>query len=329
MNEVNKYSHGIVADRNRLYWNEFKQMPSPFPPQVEQQTIADFLDSHGRMVRHFLSAKRQLIKLINEQKQAIIHRAVTHGADSNVRLKPSGIDWLGDVPEHWKTQKLKYLVRNMNEQASSKAEDEIYIALEHIESWTGRLHLPEESVTFESQVKCFRPGDILFSKLRPYLAKVVRPAVRGVCVGELLVLRSTANIILPEYLEAKLRSKQIIDLVNSSTFGAKMPRADWAFIGNLIIAFPPIKEEQQQILHSIHLDTARFDNALENALYEIDLIHEYRTRLIANVVTGKIDVLGVALPSEEEAIAIEDWKEGEELQEEEMMDAKEATHANN
>jgi hypothetical protein len=107
MNEVNKYSRGIVTDRNRLYWDEFKQMPSIYPPLDEQRKIAAVLASHERIVRRFIRDKRRQIELLNEQKQAIIHQAVTRGLDPNVRFKPSGIEWLGDVPEHWEVCTLK------------------------------------------------------------------------------------------------------------------------------------------------------------------------------------------------------------------------------
>jgi len=101
MDEVDKYSHGIVKDRNRLYWDEFKQMPSAFPPPDEQTTIANFLDQNWVLVHRFIRNKDRLIELLQEQKQAIIGHAVTRGIDPDVHFKPSGIDWLGDVPEHW------------------------------------------------------------------------------------------------------------------------------------------------------------------------------------------------------------------------------------
>lgn len=88
MNEVNKYSHGIVTDRNRLYWDEFKQMPSVFPPPDEQRNIADGLDQNGRLVQKVIRNKRRVIGLLNEQKQEIINRAVTRGLDPNVPLNP-------------------------------------------------------------------------------------------------------------------------------------------------------------------------------------------------------------------------------------------------
>src|SRR5690606_18747061 len=88
--------------------------------------------------------------------------------------KDSGVPWLGEVPAHWNTGRLKNRVANIVEQTDSGATDDIYIALEHVESWTGRIRAPKESVSFESQVKRFRPNDVLFGKLRPYLAKVAR-----------------------------------------------------------------------------------------------------------------------------------------------------------
>lgn len=101
MREVENYSRGIVPDRNRLYWEAFKQLTSPVPPVDEQRLIVRFLDTHGALTARLIRAKQQLIKLLEEQKQAIIHRAVTRGLDPNVRLKPSGIPWVGDTPEHW------------------------------------------------------------------------------------------------------------------------------------------------------------------------------------------------------------------------------------
>ncbi len=96
-----------MKDRNRLYWDDFKQMPSPVPPPEEQAAIVRFLDHVDRRIRRYIRAKQKLIALLNEQKQAIIHRAVTRGLDPNVRLKPSGVEWLGEVPEHWEVRRLK------------------------------------------------------------------------------------------------------------------------------------------------------------------------------------------------------------------------------
>jgi type I restriction enzyme, S subunit len=306
MNEVDAYSRGIVKDRNRLYWQDFKRMPSPVPSIEEQRHITRFLDAVGSKAQRFIRNKRQLIELLKEQKQNVINQAVTRGLDPKVQLKPSGVEWIGDIPEHWEVRRLKFLCHNLNEQTSEKQPGETYIALEHVESWTGRISLPDDEITFDSQVKRFQPGDVLFGKLRPYLAKVTRPQTAGVCVGEFLVLRATGNVSA-DFLEQKLRSKRVIDLINSSTFGAKMPRADWTFIGNLKFAYPPAGE-QQKILEHIQEKSAEIDQAITRAQSEIELMREYRTRLISDVVTGQVDVRGIEVPevAEDELLALEE-----------------------
>lgn len=289
--DLNKVFYGLGSGlRQNLDWTDFKYLPCLVPPLPEQEKIVRYHRWIEQQLFNLINTKRRLIELLNEQKQMIISRAVTRGLDPNVRLKPSGIEWLGDVPEHWNVKRLKNLVQNVNEQVSTKDPDDLYIALENIESWTGRLILPDSDVTFESQVRRFRQDDILFGKLRPYLAKVTRPIKKGVCVSELLVLRKKTDDISQKWLEQKLRSKQIIDLINSSTFGAKMPRADWSFIGNLAISYPVSDEEQNKILVFIDDQTDALDQLIINARDEIGIIHEYQTRLISDIVTGKVDL---------------------------------------
>lgn len=291
---------GILAHRMRIPMELLKCELIPRPPLDEQVAIVRYLRNIERRIQQFIRNRRRLIELLNEQKQAIITHAVTRGLDPTAPLIPSGLDWLGDVPKHWDIRRLKFLVRNVNQQTTSKQPGDIYIAMENVESWTGRITLPDEEATFESQVKRFEPGDVLFGKLRPYLAKVARPTGAGVCVGEFLVLRVREGSLLPEYLEHLLRSKPVIDLVNSSTFGAKMPRADWEFIGSVRLAYPPTHEEQMAIVRHIQAETRVIQGAMDRASREIELIREYRTRLIADVVTGKVDVRHLAAELEDE-----------------------------
>jgi type I restriction enzyme S subunit len=284
----------------------FKLIYSCIPQNEEQTQIARFLNWKTAQINKFIRNKRRLIELLKEQKQNVISQAVSRGLDPKVKFKPSGVEWIGDIPEHWEVRRLKFLCHNLNEQTSEKQPGETYIALEHVESWTGRISLPDDEITFDSQVKRFQPGDVLFGKLRPYLAKVTRPQTAGVCVGEFLVLRATGNVSA-DFLEQKLRSKRVIDLINSSTFGAKMPRADWTFIGNLKFAYPPA-DEQQEILEHIQKKSAEIDQAITRAQREIELMREYRTRLISDVVTGQVDVRGIEVPevAEEELLALEE-----------------------
>ena len=287
--ESYRYSYGICDDQLSLRFKDFKVIKSIVPSFEEQKMIARYLKSKEKKIIQFIRNKRRLIQLLKEQKQAIINQAVTKGINPDVKMKPSGIDWLGDMPAHWEIKRLKLLYRNIANQTNKKEEDDIYIALEHVESWTGKLNLPDEEIPFESQVKRFSMNDVLFGKLRPYLAKVFKTICKGVCVGEFLVLRNQSNEVLPAFMEIKLRSSQIIDLINSSTFGAKMPRADWKFIGNIMFSYPSI-EEQETIISYISSQIKQRDTLIDKAEKEIELIQEYRTRLISDVVTGKVDV---------------------------------------
>ncbi len=291
-----RLGNGILAHRMRIPMELLKCEIVPKPPLLEQKAMSGYLDGINKMFRSYIHSKQQVIKLLNEQKQAIINKALTRGLDLNARLKPSGVDWIGEIPAHWKLKRLKFIADNVNEQTSSKKDHEVYIALDQIESWTGRINFPDEEVIFESQVKRFHAGDILFCKLRPYLAKVTRPLKDGVCVGELLVLRLKIADVLPEFIEQKLRSSQIINIVNSSTFGAKMPRADWSFIGNLMMAYPESAQEQENLIDYIESSTRQLTFAINQIHDEIKFLTEYRTRIVFDVVTGKIDVRDVKLP---------------------------------
>ncbi|PTQ55811.1 MAG: Type I restriction-modification system, specificity subunit S [Candidatus Carbobacillus altaicus] len=202
--------------------------------------------------------------------------------------KDSGMEWLGQVPEHWEVRRLKVAVAHINEQTNANNPDALYIALEHVESWTGRLRLPSGDIQFDSQVKRFRAGDVLFGKLRPYLAKVVRPEQSGVCVGEFFVLRAK-SVVSPHYLEVVLRSVRAIDFVNSSTYGAKMPRADWTFVGAMLFPLPPIPE-QTAIVRFLDWADWRIRRVIRARQRRIKLLEEYKQALIHQAVTGKIDV---------------------------------------
>ncbi len=124
--------------------------------------------------------------------------------------KDSGVPWLGEVPGHWEINRLKTAVVQINEQTPTKGADDVYVALEYVESWTGRVRLPNNHITFDSQVKRFRRDDVLFGKLRPYLAKVARLSRDGVCVGEFL---RYGRLTRDDYSDAMLLSPAILEAV--------------------------------------------------------------------------------------------------------------------
>jgi type I restriction enzyme S subunit len=221
--------------------------------------------------------------MVNLQKHDVMSNSSSRNFQGKTEPAHSGIDFPGDVPDHWLALRLKHLVRNVGDHALTGASDEMYLSLENIESWTGRIRLGETHTTPEGQVKRFQPGDILFGKLRPYLAKVTRPSRPGVCVSELLVLRMINDTVLPEFLEYKLRSTQVIDLVNSSTFGAKMPRADWTFIRNIPITFPRSRDDQRKIVQLVDERQGQIEDYIHSKERLIELLNEEKQTIINQI----------------------------------------------
>jgi len=202
--------------------------------------------------------------------------------------RESGLPWLGRLPRHWRVRRMKSIVENAIEQTVAISADEVYVALEHVESWTGKTRPQRGMNMFSGQVKRFRPNDVLFGKLRPYLAKATRLPVMGVCAGEFFVLRVRDSSLTPAYLELQVRAKQTVDVINSSTFGAKMPRADWQFVGNLPIALPA-PDEQAAIVLFLGWANGRLERAIRSKVKVIALLNEQKQAIIHQAVTRGLD----------------------------------------
>lgn len=197
--------------------------------------------------------------------------------------KDSGFEWLGKVPEKWNAHRLKYCVDLVNDKVDGDTTDLPYTGLEHVESWTGkRIFNNGVQATSEGQANRFKSGDVLFGKLRPYLAKVLRASDEGICTGELLVMRPKAAI--QDYLFSYLLAKDFITIVDGSTYGAKMPRASWEFISNLPMLLPP-DDEQRAIAAFLDRETARIDRLIAKKERQIELLQEKRSALISHAVT--------------------------------------------
>lgn len=200
--------------------------------------------------------------------------------------KASGVEWLGEVPEHWHVLRLKYGANLVNEKVNGAASELPYTGLEHIESWTGKRLTTDAETTSEGQASVHRAGDVLFGKLRPYLAKACVAENAGTCTSELLVLRPKA--VLHGFLRDYLLNPSLISVVDSSTYGAKMPRASWDFIGSLPVLVPPT-DEQRAIAAYLDRETTRIDTLIEKKRRQIELLHEKRAALISHAVTKGLD----------------------------------------
>ena len=195
-----------------------------------------------------------------------------------------GVEWLGEVPEGWKVKRLKFLCNLITEKTTTN--NKTVIALENIESWTGKYIKTESE--YGGEDVAFVSGDILFGKLRPYLAKVYAASDEGVAFGDLLVYRPNENMV-SQYCFYQMLSEGFITTVDSSTYGSKMPRASAEFISEMYFLMPPLSE-QKEIVESINSKLKIFEQLAENSKITIDLMQERRTALISAAVTGKIDV---------------------------------------
>lgn len=189
--------------------------------------------------------------------------------------------------------RLKYAVQLSKSRADQRPDDLPYLGLENIESWTGRIlkDLDNNDLSAEdgiSTVNLFGPDDVLFGKLRPYLAKACYPNFSGACTTEALVLKPNEEMIHPRFLLHTLLLPKFIDEVNAETFGSKMPRADWDIIGNCSIILPS-KNVQSSIIDFIDHETARLDNLITAKENLLVLLAEKRRAIITTAVTCGID----------------------------------------
>ena len=339
MREVNKFSRGIVADRNRLYWESFKQMPSLVPPRAEQDQIVAYLRAQDAHIARFIKAKRELIKLLTEQKLRIIDHAVTRGLDPHVRLKPTGIEWLGEVPEHWEVALIKHIadVRFSGVDKHSH-NDEMPVRLCNYtdvyknDRITEDMDLMRATATAAEIARLtLKAGDVILTKDSETPDDIGVPAwvpedLPGVvCAYHLGLLRPIPERVLGEFLFRAIGSARTAQQFHVLATGVTRFALSKHDVKNAVIALPPI-EEQQAICRWITDESRPLDDAITRAEEEIKLIREYRDRLIADVVTGQIDVRGWRpgpddVVSEEELAALGD--DETELREDEPVDGGE------
>lgn len=197
--------------------------------------------------------------------------------------KESGVQWLGEVPGHWEVKRLKMAAHLNDRKVEADEENPVpYIGMENIESWTGKLLSIDPDIVPSGVANRFTAKNILFGKLRPYLAKACNPDFDGLCSTELLVIESEdfdRRAVLYWIL-----ADGFIKLVDSSTYGSKMPRANWDFIGNCLLPVPPLPE-QTAIADFLDRETGRIDTLVAKKRRLIALLGEKRTALISRTVT--------------------------------------------
>ena len=260
---------------------KYNQLPIILPPINIQQRIVEYLDTKtGEMDERteLLEKKRELqVRL----KKAIVNQTVTRGLDKNVKLKDSGVEWIGMIPEHWEVKRIKDVVTLRNEKTADISES--YIALENIVSWDASY--VKTNAETEGTNNIFKSGDILFGKLRPYLAKGFLPNYDGICSTEFFVMKPK-SIIFDRFLLFYILSHRVIDFIKNKVAGVKMPRTNWNEFGALPVFIPSIAE-QQAIATYLDNKCVKIDTAIAIIDKQIDALKRLKRALINEVITGQ------------------------------------------
>ena len=319
MREVESFSRGIVADRNRLYWGQFKQMPSPFPPLEEQRRIADYLDAHGRLTTRLIRNRRRLVAALRQYKGAAIEAKLTRGLDPAASCVPTPASWPTAIPQGWEVVRLKQVAvinPSRSEVPTGSGDLEVtFLPMERV-SVTGRVDSSQRiSPAAAGGLTYFRRDDVVVAKITPCFENgkgaVLNdiPTDYGFGTTEFFVLRASPRIT-PDFLYRLTACPTFRTMGTAAMTGAAgQQRVPLDFVREFPIPLPPVSE-QALITQWI----SRFEEAVERAergaTHAIAVLQEHRERMIVEAVSGRIDVRAamIVLPD-----AVED-ADGSELE---------------
>lgn len=273
------------------------------PPIEEQSAIAAFLDAETARIDSLINEYEMLMDLLKEKRQALISQAVTKGLNPDAPMKDSGVEWLGEVPEHWSVRRLRFIA-NLNpskSECSNIGEDEevSFLPMEAIGD-DGSLNLEHVKPVNEvnSGYTYFRNGDVTIAKITPCFENGKGAVMNGLKghIGfgttELIVVRPEHNISISEYIHLIFVSTYFRKLGESWMYGAGgQKRIPDEFVRNFKIGIPPV-DEQRTIATFLETEIAHIDALVREAEIGINLLRERRTTLISDAVTGKMDVRG-------------------------------------
>ncbi len=304
--QMRRYSQGVTDFRLRLYWEEFKTIGVALPPLAEQTAIAAFLDRETGKIDALVAEQRRLMELLKEKRQAVISHAVTRGLNPKAKLKPSGIEWLGDVPGHWELKRIKHLVRKLEQGWSpqcegfpAEAEGEwgvLKVGCVNGGTFTAsenKLLPPELEPMPELAIAC---GDLLISRantreLVGSAAVAMRDYPTLMLCDKLYRVRFQPEQACPRFVSFYLGSSIVRGQIELGATGASasMLNIGQSAILELLIPTPPLAEQTAIVAH-LEGELGKFDTLTAEAQRAIDLLQERRSALISAAVTGQIDV---------------------------------------
>jgi type I restriction enzyme S subunit len=263
-------------------------------PEVgAQRVIAAYLDRETARIDGLIAEKERMLALLEEKRAALISRVVTRGLDPSPSLKPSGQEWLGDIPAHWPTTKFSwdvFISEGQVDPEDDRFSEMILVAPNHIESRTGEITHTETSAdqgAISGKYFC-KQGDVLYSKIRPALRKVALAETDCLCSADMYALRPSERLV-PQYLQYFLLSEDFSTWAELESARVAMPKINRETLSAIRIPVPP-REEQECIVTYIRRGSRRIDLQRKAVRGSVDLLKERRAALITAAVTGQIPI---------------------------------------
>lgn len=270
------------------------ELPVVVPPDDELSKILAHLDSETDRIDALIEKKTRFIELLREKRQALITHAVTKGLDPKVKMKDSGVEWLGEVPEHWDVlsfQRCVFIAEGQVDPEKSPYREMVLLAPNHIESGSGLLLYTEtaEEQGAESGKYLCQKGDVVYSKIRPALRKVCIAPDLSLCSADMYPMRGHSGMS-NQFLFWFLLSEPFSAFAVLEADRVAMPKINRESLNSVQLPRPPINE-QMEIVARVAEATERLDNLTAKTERSIDLLKERRSALITAAVTGQIDLL--------------------------------------
>jgi type I restriction enzyme, S subunit len=280
---------------------EFLKIHVPFPPKVEQDVISKFLDNETARIDNLIAKQEKLIELLEEQRKSIISHAVTKGLNPNAPMKDSGVEWLGEVPEHWEVTFIKYITKKISSGKTPLGGAEVYtdegvIFLRSQNIYSDGLHLDDVSfipheIHASMKSSVVKKNDVLLNITGGSIGRtcLVDREIGEANVNQHVCIIRTSKDKYAKLLSVFMKSNSAQSQIFYSQTGAGREGLNFSQIGNMRLPFPPFVE-QQEILDFLDQENLRFDNLISKQKALIEKLKEYRASIISHAVTGKIDV---------------------------------------
>lgn len=282
---------GTPGVRSNLSAIDLLNLNIPLPSLSEQEAIAIYLDAATSKIDTAIAQQQKMIDLLNERKQIIINNAVTKGLDPNVKMKHSGVDWIGDIPEHWKTIRIKYLLKESKEKSQSGGEEPLSMSQFYGLIPTKDMDaIPNMASSFVG-AKLVKKGELVFNKLKAHLGVFNVSKYDGLVSPDYAVYTSTgrANLSYLEYIFKTPKCiNEFIKLITG--VGAGLSRLYTSDLYSIYCAMPPLSE-QVCICKYIEKNTQKIRVAITLCQKQISLLQERKQIIINDVVTGKVKVI--------------------------------------